>query len=101
MSGEGEGWAPHPDAVNSDQAFLRVAVKPCRVIGLGAICGLRPKSRDGSQSFSVSEFVALEDGQQVILHEDRGFTCGPLGRGRAPAIRGRRTRGWRASAGTF
>jgi len=46
------------------------------VIGLGAICDLGPQRPDGarSQSISVREFVTLEDGRQVILHEDRGFT---------------------------
>lgn len=29
-------------------------------------------------SFSVSEFVTVEDGRRVILHEDRGFTFGPV-----------------------
>jgi len=51
---------------------------PDRVVGVGAICGLRPR-REGderSRSFSVSEFVTLEDGRRVILHEDRGFTIG-------------------------
>jgi hypothetical protein len=53
-------------------------VKPGRVVGLGAICDLGPPRSDGSgdQSFSVSEFVTLEDGRRVILHEDRGFTLG-------------------------
>jgi hypothetical protein len=45
-------------------------------VGLGAICDLGPRRPDDarSQSFSVSEFVTLEDGRRVILHEDRGFT---------------------------
>jgi len=47
------------------------------VVGLGAICDLRPEASDShTQSFSVSEFALLEDGRRVILHEDRGFTVG-------------------------
>jgi hypothetical protein len=54
------------------------AVEPGRVVGLGAICDLRPQRVDAprSQSFSVGEFVTLEDGRRVILHEARGFTIG-------------------------
>jgi hypothetical protein len=69
------GWRPHPDA----QRPTRLPrVKPGRVVGLGAICDLDPRTPDKarSQSFSVSEFVTLEDGRRVILHEDRGFTIG-------------------------
>jgi hypothetical protein len=45
---------------------------------VGAICDLRPRRFDAarSRSFSVSEFVTLEDGRRVILHEARGFTIG-------------------------
>jgi hypothetical protein len=66
-------------------------------VGLGAICDLAPQrsaslviasdvpesheARD--QSFSVSEFVTLEDGRRVILHEDRGFTTGLRSTGRS------------------
>ena len=69
------GWHEHPDAVG-DHAH-RPPVEPGgRVVGLGAICDLRPQRSEEarSQSFSVSEFVTLEDGRRVILHEDRGFT---------------------------
>jgi hypothetical protein len=45
------------------------------VVGIGAICDLGPEL-SGDQSFSVREFVKLEDGRRVILHEDRGFTLG-------------------------
>jgi hypothetical protein len=75
VSGEKPGWRVHPDA--KVRANLP-AVWPGRVIGLGAICDLDPRTPDKarSQSFSVSEFVTLEDGRRVILHEDRGFTLG-------------------------
>jgi hypothetical protein len=48
------------------------------VVGLGAICDLRTPGFDDehSQSFSVSEFILLENGQRVILHAERGFTIG-------------------------
>ncbi|MEX5633933.1 hypothetical protein [Parafrankia sp. FMc2] len=66
-------WQLYPDAVNHRD--LR-PVKPGRIVGLGALCDLwPPRTDDGSsQSFSVSEFVTLDDGRRVILHEDRGFT---------------------------
>ena len=76
MSGVEGGWHAHPDAIDDHADFL--PVKPGRVVGLGAICDLGPQRFDEarSQSFSVSEFVTLEDGRRVILHEDRGFTIG-------------------------
>jgi hypothetical protein len=76
VSGVEGGWHAHPDAID-DHANLP-PVEPGRVVGLGAICDLRPQRFDEarSQSFSVSEFVTLEDGRRVILHEDRGFTIG-------------------------
>jgi hypothetical protein len=69
------GWRAHPDATDR-RAVPLPRVKPGRVVGLGAICDLGPQRPDDarSQSFSVSEFVTLEDGRRVILHEDRGFT---------------------------
>ena len=53
-------------------------VEPGRVVGIGAICDLRPQRLDQphSQNFSASEFVTLEDGRRVILHQDRGLTLG-------------------------
>lgn len=76
VSGMEGGWRAHPDAIDVREGSLP-PVKPGRVVGVGAICDLRPQ-RYGprSRSFSVSEFVALEDGRRVILHEDRGFTIG-------------------------
>lgn len=70
------GWSAHPDAID-DRTDLP-PVEPGRAVGLGAICDLRPQRPDdtNSQSFSVSEFVTLEDGRRVILHNDRGFTIG-------------------------
>jgi hypothetical protein len=73
VSDQKPGWRAHPDAkVRADLP----PVEPGRVVGLGAICDLDTRTPDKarSQSFSVSEFVTLEDGRRVILHEDRGFT---------------------------
>lgn len=78
------GWRAHPDA--PDRRGDRLPrVKPGRVVGLGAICDLGPeRSADArSQNFSVSEFVTLEDGRRVILHEDRGFTTALRSTGRS------------------
>ena len=77
MSGVKGRWHAHPDAMNV-RANRLPPVKPGRVVGLGAMCDLAPRRSDEgrSQSFSVSEFVTLEDGRRVILHEDRGFTLG-------------------------
>jgi hypothetical protein len=71
------GWRPHLDA-RDVRANRLPPVEPGRVVGVGAICDLGPeRSADArSQNFSVSEFVTLEDGRRVILHEDRGFTVG-------------------------
>jgi hypothetical protein len=83
VSGEKPGWRVHPDA--KVRANLPPA-EPGRVVGLGAFCDLAPHTPDEarSQSFSVREFVTLEDGRRVILHEDRGFTIG-LGSSRETA----------------
>ncbi|WP_462185838.1 hypothetical protein [Frankia sp. CcWB2] len=74
MSGMEWSWQPYPDAVGRRDL---PPVEPGRIVGLGALCDLwAPRADDGSsQSFSVSEFVTLDDGRRVILHEDRGFTA--------------------------
>lgn len=36
----------------------------------------KPGQVHRDQSFSVSEFVTLDDDRRVILHDDRGFTLG-------------------------
>lgn len=58
-------------------------VEPGRVVGAGAVCDHRPQcpSEPRTCQFSVSEFVRLDDGRQVTLHEDRGFTIGVFGHG--------------------
>lgn len=77
MTGAKRGWGLHPDSKEVRAKGLP-PVKPGRVVGLGAICDLTPHTPDEarSQSFSVREFVTLEDGRRVILHDDRGFTIG-------------------------
>jgi hypothetical protein len=93
MSGAESGWRAYPGAVNPQRNLSRV--EPGRVVGIGATCDLVPQLVPDAraQSFSVSEFVTLEDGRRVILHNARGFT---IGVGRASArlddIRARQTR---------
>lgn len=56
---------------------LPAVENPTPVVGVGALCDIRsgsPTSRE--QSFSVAEFVDLEDGRRVILHRDRGWSQG-------------------------
>ena len=76
VDGVESGWRPYPGANGPHRQPPRV--RPGRVVGVGALCDLRPQlvADARSQSFSVSEFVTLEDGRRVILHRDRGFTIG-------------------------
>jgi hypothetical protein len=89
VSGVDGGWQPYPGAPSGEAAFDLPPVEPGRVIGLGAICDLRPLRADPrNQDFSVSEFVALDDGRRVLLHDGgRGLTAGGA----------RSTGGWRAA----
>ncbi|GAB3934861.1 hypothetical protein GCM10027614_08630 [Micromonospora vulcania] len=87
MSDVDSGWHAHPDAAD-DHADLR-PVNPGRVVGLGAICDIRPERLDDpdAQSFSVTEFAALDDARHVILDNARGFTIGwTSGRTRDDAV---------------
>jgi hypothetical protein len=75
------GWSRHPDGVPGDSAAeeAQEQVSGARIVGLGALCGLRAASTGaGSQSFSVAEFALLDDGRRILLHQDRGFTLGPV-----------------------
>jgi len=68
------GWGLYPGARQGEAGPLP-QVEPGRVVGLGALCDLGPERPDPRErSFPVSEFVTLEDGRRVTLHEDRGFT---------------------------
>lgn len=43
------------------------------VVRLGALCEL--KSETSSQvNFRVSEYAVLDDGSEIVLHSDRGYT---------------------------
>jgi hypothetical protein len=78
VSGVEGGWQPYPGAPDGAAAFRLPPVEPGRVVALGAVCDLRPPNADPrDQSFKVSEFVRLEDGRRVLLHDGgRGFTGG-------------------------
>jgi hypothetical protein len=75
VSGVEGGWQSYPGARDGEAAFRLPAVEPGRVVGMGAICDLEPLGADShSQGFLVSEFVTLEDGRRVLLHDGgRGF----------------------------
>jgi hypothetical protein len=75
------GWQPYPGAHDGEAAFRLPPVEPGRVVGLGAIC---------DQDFEVSEFVTLEDGRRVLLHDGgRGFATGirSSGQSKPPDVR--------------
>ena len=78
MSGVEGGWQPYPGALPGETAFQLPPVGPGRIVGLGAICDVRARHAETrDQSFSVSEFVTLDDGRRVLLHDGgRGFTIG-------------------------
>jgi hypothetical protein len=46
-----------------------------RVVGLGAICDLDSSGIDDRRenNFRVSEFALLDNGERVILHDERGY----------------------------
>ena len=76
------GWRAHPKGAdhpakhpNGDD--LAEPARPYRVIGIGAICDFRIGGPEPgpSQSFSVNEFVMLEDRRRVVV-DHRGFTIG-------------------------
>ena len=82
------GWSALPDAGQVEGTRAPVEAGPggassLGVVGLGAVCDIRPPFDDElRQSFSVGEFALLADGRRVILHEERGFTIGaPPGQG--------------------
>jgi hypothetical protein len=95
VSGVEGGWQSYPGARPAGAAFDLPPVEPGRVVGLGAICDLHPPSADPrDQSFKVSEFVTLEDGRRVLLHDGgRGLTIGVRSTGsrKPPDVRWRLT----------
>jgi hypothetical protein len=82
-------WGPYPVGPRDDHpgrseigddGEVLDASSIARVVGLGAICGLRTPDFDDdprSQSFWVSEFARLANDRRLILHDARGFTTGP------------------------
>ena len=77
------GWYPHPHAISRrgnaiDDRASFPTVKPAGVVGLGAlmISGRSACRNRATRASRWSEFVTLEDGRRVTLHEDRGFTIG-------------------------
>ena len=95
-SGDGadvNGWSRFPDDDGPDHSALAEvgddgerldAASATAVVGLGAICGARPRRPDQdarTRSFWVGEFMVLVDGRRVVLHDERGFTIGARGAG--------------------
>jgi hypothetical protein len=92
----GVGWAPHPKGKRGYADWdmegryrgvpeLPQSDRSSRVVGIGALCELgepRPAS-DPAQGFAISEFVLLENGRRIILHNERGVTIGTSGPGPA------------------
>lgn len=70
------GWFPYDK--NADQGDPAQPDRSSRVVGIGAICdfatGAPEPESSQRQSFSIEEFVVLEDGRHVVLTNDRGFT---------------------------
>ena len=72
-------WSAYPDATPRRQRPLP-PVEPGRVVGLGAVCDLGPYGDEaGDQHFLIGEFVTLEDGRRVTLHDERGLSVGLRG----------------------
>jgi hypothetical protein len=68
--------ANHP-VVHPSGGDLAEPAQSGRVVGIGAICDFRTGGPEPgpSQSFSVTEFVMLEDRRRVVV-DHRGFTLG-------------------------
>jgi hypothetical protein len=76
------GWSAHPEgadhpAKHPNGRDLAEPTRSYRVVGIGAICDFQTGAPEPgpSQSFSVSEFIELDDGRRVVL-DHRGFTLG-------------------------
>jgi hypothetical protein len=81
MSGH-RGWSAHPQGGDHPVEHPNVTdpaepARSRRVVGIGADCDFRTGAAEpgASQSFSVTEFVVLQDGRRVVL-DNRGFTLG-------------------------
>lgn len=78
---DGGWWGPLPDgAVESESsaATPAPALGAGPIVGIGALCDLRPLVADDgrTQRFRIVEFVTLQSGERVALDESRGFTLG-------------------------
>src|SRR5689334_12536506 len=76
------GWSAHPEgedqpAKHPNGGDLAEPPRSSRVVGIGAICDFRTGGPEPgpTQSFSVNEFVMLEDRRRVVI-DHRGFTLG-------------------------
>lgn len=67
------GWFPYDKS--ADQGDRAHPGRSVRVVGIGAICDFASEAPESgpSQSFSVRQFVELENGRHVVI-DDRGFT---------------------------
>lgn len=76
------GWSAVPRNLSTDAGRKplgpRKAVTDGDVVGLGAICELvQPVQSESSQAtFTISEFVEMESGRWIVLHNDRGLAVG-------------------------
>jgi|ThiBio_1000_plan_1041568.scaffolds.fasta_scaffold33910_1 hypothetical protein len=71
-----DGWAPY-DPKNDPNAIRPVGPdRSGRVVGIGALCDFATGAPESgpSQSYSIEEFVELEDGRRVVVVNDRGWT---------------------------
>lgn len=68
----GASYEENKDAIRSERS--------ARVVGIGAICDFASGVPEPgpSLSFSVKEFVRLEDGRWVVVSSDRGFTVSSI-----------------------
>lgn len=68
------GWFSYDDIGDHDD--LAHPGRSDRVVGIGAICDFATGAPESgpSQSFSVREFVELDNGRHVVIDDSRGFT---------------------------
>jgi hypothetical protein len=73
QTGHGGRYRDVPELPESDRS--------ARVVGVGAWCefGASGPAGDRTQGFAISEFVMLENGRRVILHQERGVAVATSG----------------------
>lgn len=76
------GWYPYDPENDPSVDDLAHSGRSDRVVGIGAVCDFATGAPElgPSQSFSIWEFVELEDGRHVALSSDRGFTISSVRR---------------------